>query len=76
MNASGTSPWPFKIFTVAVAEGGRAGFKEATGKCLADVPDTVAIRYWLPMPETLYNRPRHGSGCDGRPAGGDTKVEK
>jgi hypothetical protein len=68
----GTVPRPFKIFTVALAEGGRVGLVEATGKCLADVPDTVATRYGLPMPEPLYNRPRHGSGCAGLPRLSDT----
>jgi hypothetical protein len=63
---------PFKIFTVALAEGGRAGLVEATGKCLADVPDTVATRYWLLLPESLYKQIRHGSGCAGPPRLSDT----
>jgi hypothetical protein len=33
-------PRPFKIFIVAIAEGGRVGLVEITGKCLADVRGT------------------------------------
>jgi hypothetical protein len=50
-------PRPFKIFIVALAAGGRAGLVEATGKCLADVTDTIATRYELSMPESLYRSP-------------------
>jgi hypothetical protein len=50
-------PRPFKIFIVALAEGGRMGLVEATGKCLADVPDTEATKYGLTMPEHSCKRP-------------------